>query len=704
MGRYHRWQQTKTQKSVPNLMNVLQTIQGVANLKLGCNLCPQFIGSHFNSSVVSQTTNNRLQMRGHTETDFIPFKNADNSPSCKKKATLAKYDGSVSPPHGGKKRRENHGNLNQQLMRHNCVMNLPQPAWVLRNYCPGMVGLHDEIEDFYNYIRPTEEEKCMREHVIKSVKDIVLQLWPTAELDVFGSFPTNLYLPTSDIDIVLFGKWKFLPLWELKEELVGKGIADEHSVKVLDRAAVPIIKFRHPGTGVKVDISFNMKSGVQSVQLIKDYMEKYPTLPKLIFVLKQFLVMRDLNEVWTGGVSSYSLILLCVSFLQLHWRSDAAYPDANLGVLLIEFFELYGKHFNFQNACISVKGNGGLISKEEFRQQLDNGSAPSLLSIEDPLTPGNDLGRGSYCLLQVRNAFNHAYLTLTSALYKQREYSDYQPVSLLSLIIQISLDIIELRSVVRNRRQLYLSTSSIALVSSDLPHPPRCSTGSSECSNASSSDEVNAPSSEDYISSYSVDSETDYHTNRASVRKCHVNTAKRNMPAQRAKSADCLRVQKGFSANTVFSQVKNPSRTHSADRKKTIPRKGAHTSSFVAISPRCTDSKSTLISMEASEKSETHLTYSNAVKLKAAPGKKAAKANIDQQPNDVTKVENYVKKDFSKAIICNSNKNHKQQTRTYRRNLCSQKNNGRNLCGIYGHSFNPSTKSLNSSDKLRSGR
>jgi non-canonical poly(A) RNA polymerase PAPD5/7 len=34
-------------------------------------------------------------------------------------------------------------------------------------------------------------------------------------------------------------------------------------------------------------------------------------------VLKQFLLQRDLNEVYTGGIGSYSLILMIVSFLQV---------------------------------------------------------------------------------------------------------------------------------------------------------------------------------------------------------------------------------------------------------------------------------------------------------------------------------------------------------------------------------------------------
>lgn len=45
--------------------------------------------------------------------------------------------------------------------------------------------------------------------------------------------------------------------------------------------------------------------------------QKYTVLPYLIFVLKQFLLQRDLNEVFTGGISSYSLILMVISFLQV---------------------------------------------------------------------------------------------------------------------------------------------------------------------------------------------------------------------------------------------------------------------------------------------------------------------------------------------------------------------------------------------------
>lgn len=59
----------------------------------------------------------------------------------------------------------------------------------------------------------------------------------------------------------------------------------------------------------------------------QDQIEIFPCLPPLVLVLKQFLVQRDLNEVFTGGISSYCLILMAISFLQV---SDSQDPKLQL--------------------------------------------------------------------------------------------------------------------------------------------------------------------------------------------------------------------------------------------------------------------------------------------------------------------------------------------------------------------------------------
>ena len=56
---------------------------------------------------------------------------------------------------------------------------------------------------------------------------------------------------------------------------------------------------------------------------------------------------------------------MVVSFLQQHVREDARSTKANLGVLLVEFFELYGVHFNYTRTAIRITDDGAYLQKEE---------------------------------------------------------------------------------------------------------------------------------------------------------------------------------------------------------------------------------------------------------------------------------------------------------------------------------------------------
>lgn len=87
---------------------------------------------------------------------------------------------------------------------------------------------------------------------------------------------------------------------------------------------------------------------------------------------------------------SKAFLELCIFALtlQLHPRIDARNPSENLGVLLIEFFELYGRHFNYLKTGIRIKNGGSYMAKEEIMKEMNNGYRPSMLCIEDPLLPG----------------------------------------------------------------------------------------------------------------------------------------------------------------------------------------------------------------------------------------------------------------------------------------------------------------------------
>lgn len=58
---------------------------------------------------------------------------------------------------------------------------------------------------------PTEAEHKVRAEVVARIEEIIKSKWPEAQVEVFGSYRTGLYLPTSDIDLVVIGMVVSIP-------------------------------------------------------------------------------------------------------------------------------------------------------------------------------------------------------------------------------------------------------------------------------------------------------------------------------------------------------------------------------------------------------------------------------------------------------------------------------------------------------------
>jgi DNA polymerase sigma len=93
------------------------------------------------------------------------------------------------------------------------------------------------------------------------------------------------------------------------------------SLKVIPSAKVPLIKLTVENN-IMIDMTFaveltsHVHNGLQSAHLIRYYMQRLPELRPLTLVLKQFLFEKGLSQSYTGGLSSYCLVLLIVTFLQ----------------------------------------------------------------------------------------------------------------------------------------------------------------------------------------------------------------------------------------------------------------------------------------------------------------------------------------------------------------------------------------------------
>ncbi|RLN64501.1 hypothetical protein BBJ29_001085 [Phytophthora kernoviae] len=317
-------------------------------------------------------------------------------------------------------------------------------------------ALHEEILEYSMYTKATVEKMAVHiEEMIANVRASVLSLWPKSKVETFGSYSTGIWLPSSDVDLVILdvvevndSKLTAKHLRQLAKVLAKKKWVE--TLLVLDTAKVPVLKLVSAGTSVPIDITFESAathSGLLARDLIKRYADSMPELYPLAIVFKQLLRERDLNDAYTGGLSSYSVVLMIIHFSQL-WRngescfeaasiyasgylppapstlaaklkagrisadssvSSSSKLDVSLGEHTLMILEFFGIIFDYRKNGLSVR-DGGYIYRlaENHRSQIGK---PALV-IEDPIHPDRNVSASSYAFSKVVALFEDSYYAL----------------------------------------------------------------------------------------------------------------------------------------------------------------------------------------------------------------------------------------------------------------------------------------------------
>jgi DNA polymerase sigma len=243
----------------------------------------------------------------------------------------------------------------------------------------------------------------------------------------FGSFVSGLSLPSSDLDLViclpkvhreagpeaagfLEGRNAIKESWQqnLARCLRAQTWVDVSSIKVITNTAVPVIKFKTrasvSGCVVSLDVSFegNIHQGLEANRLNVALMSEFPSLRPIVLILKQFLTRRGLCESFTGGLSSYALLLLCARFLQ----EQPILTPLDLGGTLLGLLNFYGNHLQPAVTGISV-------ARRTYFSRNDLG--PSLMPPPSPRTglphniasvPSNGSGSNTGVASNRRHSYN----------------------------------------------------------------------------------------------------------------------------------------------------------------------------------------------------------------------------------------------------------------------------------------------------------
>lgn len=87
-------------------------------------------------------------------------------------------------------------------------------------------------------------------------------------------------------------------------------------VKAIVQARMPVAKFVERETEVQCDICINNLLAVVNTRMLRDYSAVDPRLRTLVYCVKHWAKRRKVNEPWTGTLSSYCYVLMCIHLLQ----------------------------------------------------------------------------------------------------------------------------------------------------------------------------------------------------------------------------------------------------------------------------------------------------------------------------------------------------------------------------------------------------
>ena len=285
-----------------------------------------------------------------------------------------------------------------------------------RNYI--VKCLQKDLEDYQKYIEDEiGRKKGKINGIIQQLQVIVNELDPNCKVNLYGSYSTGLCLPWSDIDTVITSddgnyEGNFLSMLNLKL-MQKKDFVKEQNF--LDRASIPIIKLvSNDEFNFHIDISMSSENhfGLKTVELVKKYLEKYTVLKPIILALKTLLKNGSLNDPYKGGLSSYGLILMVVSFIQSEIDNEK-YNEASptiLGETFLNVLGHYGIFFDYNNYVIityPVDEKAENNEKENSFQFIPNTHE---LIIVDPLNNQNNVAKSTFQFMNIKMGFLIAFM------------------------------------------------------------------------------------------------------------------------------------------------------------------------------------------------------------------------------------------------------------------------------------------------------
>ncbi len=311
--------------------------------------------------------------------------------------------------------------------------------------------LRSDILELSASLEAPPEQYAKLESIIRFLK---AQLLPRfgyqCKVEPFGSCSNGLWSHASDVDVTLI-----LPQCNTKPKIVSKLRAARSFIRraesphlgsrtfIIEHARIPVLQMNM--YGIQIDVSVNNISGVENSLLVRTWCRMDPRFVPLARTIKHWATMRNINDRSRGTLSTYTILLQLMFFLQT--RSPPIVPKfaefAKPHILSQPFDELAGnlRETPFDTSVVNWTHTGSLNHEElhtlfyEFfelwgNEELTNGvdvtndvmSFPvtGVLSMHCPLT-GNDV---NVMNTTTWRKIHHEYIMAKNLLRKGATYAE----------------------------------------------------------------------------------------------------------------------------------------------------------------------------------------------------------------------------------------------------------------------------------------
>ena len=336
-------------------------------------------------------------------------------------------------------------------------------------------------------MRLDKSEHKAATYVKSAVEKFANQYAPEGRVELVGSYSTGLASPLSDLDFRII-----LPTFE--KSLLQRGPsptrpkAQKASLQALFKCrrtlqnqakiwrdvelvygSVRLVSATHWKGAMQVQIQQHGSQAFLTSSVMMAFQSEFPTLRSLYILLKAALAVRGLDKPFTGGLSSYPLLVAIVNALK-HCEFKTNRKDAARHLLFVLNFYANGDLLNTgfrlerprtfpkidpsESQSNFAQGRRAYDFEGMMQIAIRNPQCPYALCLQDPLNPGNDLGKKAHAVKQIQALFRAAHTGIRSsmALWEQMNFADRKASQNMLLDVLVKANYERMENARRTRR------------------------------------------------------------------------------------------------------------------------------------------------------------------------------------------------------------------------------------------------------------